>query len=187
MCFFVERGFNKVQAKRIQSFDADAWHLTVYSRYKREWQRTYSTVSGREKDEKQSEVVVTTERRQMEMECDGLDNKRTKGRTSCLISFLRQNLPPDNFWVANTGLSIRYIHFGMGATERVKRIDSYLKSERKTMMRESNSGKERGTIWSLIETESARIKETEKGRLKGNVGNPPLSRIPNNLDTNSVS
>jgi len=75
----------------------------------------------------------------------------------------------------------------MGATERVKRIDSYLTSERKKMMRENNSGKERGTIWSLIETESARVKETEKERLKGNVGNPPLSRIPNNLDTNSVS
>jgi len=75
----------------------------------------------------------------------------------------------------------------MGAIERVKRIDSYLKSEGKTMMKENNSGKERGTIWSLIETESARIKETEKERLKGNVGNPPFSRIPNNLDINSVS
>jgi len=47
------------------------------------------TVSKQGKDENQSAVVVTTERRQMEMECDGLDNKRTKGGTSWLISFLR--------------------------------------------------------------------------------------------------
>ena len=35
-----------------------------------------------------------------------------------------------------------------------------------------------------IETEPARIKETEKERRKGNVGNPPLCRISNNPDTN---
>jgi len=50
-----------------------------------------------------------------------------------------------------------------------------------------NDGKETGTVGSLIETEPARIKETEKERGKGNVGNPPLSRISNNPDTNGVS
>jgi len=50
-----------------------------------------------------------------------------------------------------------------------------------------NDGKETGTVGSLIETETARIKETEKERGKENVGNPPLSHISNNPDTNGVS
>jgi len=63
-------------------------------------------------------------------------------------------------------MGYRYIHFGIGATERTKRIDSYLTRERKTMIRESYIGKETGTVWSLIETESAKIRETEKGRME---------------------
>ena len=59
----------------------------------------------------------------MEMECDGLDNKRTKGRTSCLIS-LRQNLPPDNFSVANTGLSIYSLRYGSNRAREKNRFVS---------------------------------------------------------------
>jgi len=61
-------------------------------------------------------------------------------------------------------MGYRYIHFGMGATERAKRIDSYLTSERKMIMKRDNVGKETGTIWFLIETESAKIGETENRR-----------------------
>ena len=43
--------------------------------------------------------------------------------------------------------------------------------------------KDMRTVWSLIETESAKIKETEKERTECRVGNPPLSRTSNNLDT----
>lgn len=68
----------------------------------------------------------------------------------------------------------------MRATERAKIIYSFLTSERKTITRESDIGKETGTIASLIETESARIRETEKERQRGNVGNLPLC-ISNNL------
>ena len=81
-------------------------------------------------------------------------------------------------------MDYRFIHFGVGAIERAKRIDSYLTSERKTMIYAICNGKETGTIGSLIETEPARIKEREKERRKGNVGNPPLSRISNYPDTN---
>jgi len=71
-----------------------------------------------------------------------------------------------------------------------KRLDSYLKNEKshkRTMIIESDIGTETGTRWSLIETKSAKNRETEKGNAKGNVGNPPLSRISNNPDTNPVS
>jgi len=76
-----------------------------------------------------------------------------------------------------------FSHCGVKAIERAKRLDLYLMSERKTIY-ENNNGEETGTIGSLIETERARIKETEKERRKGNVGNPPLSRMSNNPDTN---
>jgi len=78
----------------------------------------------------------------------------------------------------------RFSHCGVRAIECAKRIDSYLMSERKTMISENDIGKETRTMGSLIETEPARIKETEKEIRKGNVGNPPLSRISNNPDTN---
>ena len=60
-----------------------------------------------------------------------------------------------------------YIHFGMGATEHAKRIDSDLTSERKTVMRKSDIRKETG-MCSLIETVDEN--QTEKERRKGNVG-----------------
>ena len=81
----------------------------------------------------------------------------------------------------------RRIHCSNGATEGAKSIDSYLTSERETMISERDVGQETGQKWSLIETESVKIKEREKKRHKGNVGNAPLSRISNNPDTNSVS
>jgi len=81
----------------------------------------------------------------------------------------------------------RFIHCGVRAIEQAKRLDSYLTSERKTMtILKNDNGKKTGTIVSLIETEPTRLKETEMERGKGNVGNPPLSRISNNPDTNGV-
>ena len=61
-----------------------------------------------------------------------------------------------------------YVHFGMGATEHAKRIDSCLTSERKTVMRKSDIRKETGIMCSLIETVDEN--QTEKERRKGNVG-----------------
>jgi len=52
----------------------------------------------------------------------------------------------------------------MGATERAKRINWYLTSEKKyDYIRERYNGKERETTWALIETESAKIRD-RKGK-----------------------
>jgi len=82
-------------------------------------------------------------------------------------------------------MGYRYIYFGMG-TKLAKRIDSYLTSERKMMIERVMSEKKQKTIRSLLETVGEnRMQKWKQG--KGNVGNPPLSRISNNPDTNSVS
>jgi len=52
----------------------------------------------------------------------------------------------------------------MRATECAKSIDSYLTSERKTMIRKNDVEKETGTIWFLIETESAKNERKRKKR-----------------------
>jgi len=52
----------------------------------------------------------------------------------------------------------------MRATERAKSIDSYLTSERKTMIGKNDDEKETGTIWFLIETESAKNERKRKRR-----------------------
>jgi len=77
-------------------------------------------------------------------------------------------------------MGYRYIHFGMGATEHAKRIDSYLTSERKNAMRISDIGKETGTIWSPIETESAKVRD-RKGKKERKCRKS--STVSNNPDT----